>query len=145
MEELLECPICQNKLFTHQLSCIDYTVSRETFSIVKCANCGFFFTNPRPSQEEIGKYYQSEEYISHSGTKKGFVNSIYHLVRNFTIKRKFRNIEKYVSNDVSLLDIGCGTGEFLNYCKNKGWKVVGIEPSEKGRDTGIKNYGLNVF
>ncbi len=145
MEQLTQCPICESSGFSEYLSCIDYTVSRETFKIVKCSSCSFLFTNPRPMQDEIGKYYQSEDYISHSGTKKGFINSIYHLVRNYTIKKKFRIIEKYVSTDVSLLDIGSGTGEFLSYCKNKGWKAVGIEPSETGREAAIKNYNLTIF
>jgi 2-polyprenyl-3-methyl-5-hydroxy-6-metoxy-1,4-benzoquinol methylase len=145
METLSHCPICNSSTFTQYLSCEDYTVSHETFNIVKCGGCGFLFTNPRPKQDEIGKYYQSEDYISHSGTKKGLINSIYHRVRNYTIKNKFKIIQQYVSKDVSLLDIGCGTGEFLNYCNLQGWKTVGIEPSDTGRAAGIRNYGLSIF
>src|SRR5262249_5908942 len=139
------CPICDSTKFYQYLSCIDYTVSRETFQIVKCESCGLLFTNPRPSQDEIGKYYQSDEYISHSGTKKGLINYAYHLIRNFTINKKYRIIKKYVPGDVSILDIGCGTGEFLNYCKENGCNTVGMEPSDTGREAAIKNYGLNVY
>lgn len=145
MEELSQCPVCNGSTFTKHLSCEDYTVSHETFNIVKCVGCGFLFTNPRPKQDEIGKYYQSEDYISHSGTKKGLMNTAYHLVRNYTIKKKYKLIKKYVPGEVSLLDIGCGTGEFLNFCKLQGCNTIGIEPSDTGREAGIKNYGLNVY
>ena len=47
--------------------------------------CEFIFTNSPPNQEQIGKYYASEEYISHSDSKKGIVNSIYHEIRKFSL------------------------------------------------------------
>src|SRR5262245_23195580 len=146
MEELKSCPVCEGGSFSSYLSCEDYTVSHETFSLVKCDSCGFVFTNPRPAQSEIGRYYQSDDYISHSRTKKGLMNSAYHLVRNFTIKNKYKIISSRFGNKkLDLLDIGCGTGEFLNYCKQQGWNTTGIEPSETGREAGIKNYGLKIY
>src|SRR5689334_11888277 len=129
MELLTSCPVCLCTKFEPFISCIDYTVSRETFLIVKCEACGFIFTNPRPSTQEIGKYYQSEEYISHSGTKKGLINRLYHIARSFTLKSKYNIIKRFIKQkDIELLDIGCGTGEFLNYCKQKGMHTQGIEP-----------------
>ena len=74
MEELNNCPVCSGTKFKPFLSCMDYTVSRETFTIVQCEGCGFRFTNPQPDEKEIEKYYESEEYISHSGTSKGIVD-----------------------------------------------------------------------
>ena len=77
METLNECPICYGQDFEPFIKCIDYTVSKETFQIVQCKKCDFKFTNPRPSQSEIGKYYESEYYISHSNSKKGLFNLVY--------------------------------------------------------------------
>ena len=141
METLLHCPICNEDKFKPFLSCKDYTVSRETFNIVECTSCGFHFTNPRPTENEIGKYYQSEEYISHSGTKKGLVNLAYHIVRNYTLAKKLQIILRSTVNikpeTLNLLDYGCGTGEFLNTCKKAGIQTVGIEPEEKARTFAI--------
>lgn len=148
METLPSCPICQGEKFKPFLSCKDYTVSHETFQIVECESCGFHFTNPRPAENEIGKYYQSEEYISHSGTKKGLVNRVYHVVRNYTLAKKLQLVLRLVGSrkpaSISLLDYGCGTGEFLNTCKKAGLMVSGMEPDDKARNFAIKNYGLNV-
>lgn len=129
-------------------------VSRETFNIVECENCGFHFTNPRPAENEIGKYYQSEEYISHSGTKKGLVNWAYHLVKNYTLAKKLQLVFRTVyarsgkvetGHVLSLLDYGCATGGFLNTCKKAGIQTTGIEPEEKARDFAKTNFGLNVL
>ncbi len=144
METLTNCPVCNSSSFTPFVECTDYTVSKDKFKIVQCT-CGFRFTNPRPEEAEAGKYYQSEDYISHSNTKKGIVNSLYQVARKFTLKRKLKLVTK-VSGKQSgdLLDLGCGTGEFLNTCKENGWNVQGIEPSPDARAFASKQYGLTV-
>ena len=97
MKTIESCPVCKATTFTHSLNCKDYTVSQETFSIVVCDSCGFKFTNPRPDDSVLGSYYKSEDYISHSDTKKGLVSRLYHLVRNYTLNKKIGLINKYVS------------------------------------------------
>jgi 2-polyprenyl-3-methyl-5-hydroxy-6-metoxy-1,4-benzoquinol methylase len=143
MENIALCPICRSSEFSAFLSCKDNTVSRETFQIVQCNSCGFKFTNPRPEEAELGKYYKSEEYVSHSNTSKGFINSTYQSVRKYTLLKKLQLISKYYKTG-NILDIGCGTGEFLNTCKNAKWNAVGIEPDDSAREMAIKNYQLDV-
>ncbi len=156
METLNNCPVCNQSAFKAYLSCVDHTVSRETFHIVMCEACGFRFTNPRPNEQEIGKYYEAEEYISHSDSSKGIVNKLYQLVRNYTIKKKVKLINELSkkntssptpanTNKYSLLDIGCGTAEFLNASKINGWNVTGIEPSELARANAVKKYSIEAL
>lgn len=143
MNELKECPICSKNEFNHFLTCRDNTVSKKDFTIVQCSGCGFKFTNPIPTENKIGEYYKSEEYISHSSTKKGLINRLYHIVRNKTLKQKEGLISKEAKGK-TLLDVGCGAGAFLSHCKNKGWNVHGLEPDETSRK-GIKaDYNINV-
>src|SRR3972149_1260403 len=133
METITHCPVCRNKDFSPFMVCADHTVTREVFEIVRCSGCGFTFTNPRPQRNEIGRYYESDEYISHSNTSRGIVNFVYQIVRRYTIREKLRLMHVLAHNarpeTQNLLDIGCGTGEFLNACHKEGWKVQGIEPS----------------
>lgn len=126
------CPVCKNQSFSKFLSCKDYTVSQETFNIVKCDSCGFKFTNPIPNISDLGNYYKSEDYISHSNTKKGIISRLYHVVRNYTLKKKLGLISGYVSRG-TILDYGCGTGMFLNTMKTAGWKTYGMEPDSGAR------------
>lgn len=143
MEIINHCPICNASEFRLFLECKDYTVSQETFKIVECTSCGFKFTNPRPEENRLGEYYKSEEYISHSNTKKGFINLAYQSVRKYTLLKKLQLISKFYKTG-KILDIGCGTGEFLKTVKDANWDTLGIEPSESARKMAIENYGLDV-
>jgi 2-polyprenyl-3-methyl-5-hydroxy-6-metoxy-1,4-benzoquinol methylase len=143
METLKNCPVCDSNSFSAFLEVEDFFLTHENFSLVKCNSCNFVFTNPRPSENDLGKYYQSVEYISHSSSTISFKDKVYYSVRNYTIKKKFKLIWKYFKNG-NILDIGCGTGEFLNFFKLKGWNTTGIEPNNSARKTAIEKYGLNI-
>ena len=128
------CPVCKSNLIQPQLSAKDYTVSGEIFSIVACNNCTHLFTQNVAEQNEIGKYYASENYISHSDTQVGLVNKLYHSIRKKTLQNKKKLIEGETQKSTgNILDIGCGTGAFLNTMKTGGWKITGLEPDETAR------------
>jgi 2-polyprenyl-3-methyl-5-hydroxy-6-metoxy-1,4-benzoquinol methylase len=131
-ENKLNCPICNESKNEVYLNCKDHTVSGLSFTIVKCSSCGFKYTCPVPPESEIGKYYKAESYISHTDTKKGFINKLYHFVRNITLKKKLQLLDE-LSEKGKILDVGCGTGHFLKECKNNGWKVEGTEPDPDAR------------
>ena len=145
MELLSNCPICNNAVFSFYLECKDYTVSHETFKLVQCDECCFVFTNPRPTKEEINKYYLSEDYISHSNNTKGFFNFVYQKVRKYAIRRKISLIDKLKVRNKTALDYGCGTGQFLNALKVRSWDVTGIEPSVEVRKDATSTYNLNIY
>lgn len=139
-----QCPICNGWLLLPHLRVRDNSVSREFFTLVLCSECGFCFTNPRPSSEQIGRYYEDPKYISHGGTGKGIQEKVYRLARRLAIKAKHRLVSRYFSNG-SVLDIGCGTGEYLAYLKEKGYRCTGVEPSLRAREQAIRHYSLNVL
>jgi 2-polyprenyl-3-methyl-5-hydroxy-6-metoxy-1,4-benzoquinol methylase len=129
-EKILKCPVCEADVFSHFLNVTDYFLTKEEFTIKQCDTCGFRFIDPRPDKNDIGRYYQSDEYISHDAKKPDFISRIYKLARVFSVKNKYNIVRKYAPTG-KILDIGCGTGEFLNYCSTRGYEVVGIEPNEK--------------
>lgn len=137
------CPICNATDFSDHLSAKDYTVSHETYQIVKCNSCNFKFTQDIPDESSIGKYYQAEDYVSHSGSKKGVINYLYHKVRARSLKKKFRLVSRN-THGINIIDYGCGTGEFLGTCRKKGWHTQGFEPSEQAREFGIQNNLIDV-
>jgi 2-polyprenyl-3-methyl-5-hydroxy-6-metoxy-1,4-benzoquinol methylase len=132
LEKIETCPVCGNKGHKPFLICKDHTVSKEEFQIVECNHCQFKFTTPVPRETIIGKYYQSNEYISHSDTKDGLVNRLYHLVRKITLKNKLSLVNS-LTRGRTILDIGCGTGYFLKTCKENGWQIDGMEPDQNAR------------
>ena len=143
MKTLSNCPICNNNNFSKVYTCKDHSASKETFTIVNCNDCDFTFINPRPEDENIGKYYLSENYISHTNSKKTLFEKLYQIVRKIAIKQKLSLLNKF-SNSKTHLDIGCGTGEFLKACKDVGYKTKGIEPSDIARNQATEHFGLDV-
>jgi SAM-dependent methyltransferase len=143
MEELSSCPVCGHTHFTPFLTAKDHTVSKEQFQILECKECGFVFTNPRPLQENLGKYYKSTAYVSHSDTSDGIINKLYKQVRKITLNQKYNLVKPYLENN-NLLDIGSGAGAFLNTVYEKGVNAFGVEPDKETRESSIKKYGINV-
>jgi 2-polyprenyl-3-methyl-5-hydroxy-6-metoxy-1,4-benzoquinol methylase len=133
LESVSICPICSSSSFTKFLSAKDHTTTGEQFEIVRCTQCNFTLTNPRPDINSIGKYYQSEKYISHTGGSKSLLDKVYIFARTITLGWKLKLINKYKSTG-SILDYGCGTGEFLHHLKNNGWTINGVEPSDGARN-----------
>jgi 2-polyprenyl-3-methyl-5-hydroxy-6-metoxy-1,4-benzoquinol methylase len=143
MALLESCPACGNKNSVKVLSAKDYTVSDELFDIRECSNCTLRFTQNIPDKEKIGKYYQSENYISHSDTAKGLINNLYHKVRSRTLITKRNLVMKYTGKaQGKVLDIGSGTGAFLHTMDNAGWDVTGLEPDETARVMSEKLHGI---
>ena len=137
------CPVCKSEKITVLFAAEDYTVSHEKFSVYQCLNCTHLFTQNIPAQNEIGKYYASENYISHSNTQTGIVNRLYHLVRKKTLTAKLQLIQKETAKETGkILDIGCGTGAFLNTMKLNGWETTGLEPDETARKKAQELYNV---
>jgi 2-polyprenyl-3-methyl-5-hydroxy-6-metoxy-1,4-benzoquinol methylase len=132
LEQVIACPICGEKEFSKQFDTLDYTTTRESFTITRCNHCSLLLTNPRPTKESIGKYYESDKYISHTGGGAGLIDTLYRAVRARTLRAKLNLVNSYQSK-FNLLDYGCGTGEFLATCKDAGWTVTGVEPSDDAR------------
>jgi 2-polyprenyl-3-methyl-5-hydroxy-6-metoxy-1,4-benzoquinol methylase len=137
------CPSCGSKQLVAHLEVKDHFLSKESFELLKCADCHLLATFPRPSLESIGSYYKSENYISHSSTKKGVVNRVYNFVRNYTLNKKFKLISSLTTGR-SLLDVGAGSGHFVKRMQNGGFHVQGLEPDYDARQTALSLNGIEL-
>lgn len=140
------CPICQNTEFHSVCHCIDYFVSHETFEIVECNRCGMRVTDDFPPENIIGRYYETQDYISHSNTKKGLINSLYHQVRQRMLKKKAKWVEKSSGlKQGKILDVGAGTGYFAATMQERGWNVEIVEQSTEAQEFAKKEFGLTAY
>lgn len=137
------CPVCKSNATRQVLTCRDYTVSKENFDIWECSNCTLRFTWPVPDEKAIAPYYQSDTYISHSDSGKGLINKFYKGARNYTLKWKLQLVKSVARLQTGkLLDIGAGTGAFVNTMAKAGWNCTGLEPDAGARKVAKKNYGI---
>lgn len=144
LETLLTCPLCGEQKFSNYLTCADYMVTKEKFDLKRCDNCHFIFTNPRPDIHSISKYYESNEYISHSNLSNNLINSIYKIARKFTVNHKLKLITK-LKTEKNILDFGCGTGQFLNVCSKNGWQINGFEPNNSAAKQAENTLQKTIF
>lgn len=127
--------------------CKDHLVTKKEFNILIDEETELLVTSPQPEVSEIGKYYESEEYNSHSNEAKSIFDKVYEFVKTINLKSKYSIIESSKLNTQSsktVLDIGCGAGDFLNFCKNKGWSVSGVEPTDKAREISESKLDIKV-
>jgi 2-polyprenyl-3-methyl-5-hydroxy-6-metoxy-1,4-benzoquinol methylase len=139
------CPVCQSTQITAALSATDHTVSKEVFSIWECGNCRLRFTQDVPNESSIGPYYKSEAYISHTDSREGLIHQLYHRVRKITLAGKSALVEKETGKTKArLLDMGAGTGAFVQAMLQAGWDAVGIEPDESTRQNAAEIHQVQL-
>ena len=126
----------------HFLTLKDYSVSKETFDLYHDETLDMLITFPQPSLDNLGKYYESEDYISHTDNKRSLFEKLYHFIKNIALKNKLNLINSHQPNKGRILDIGAGTGDFLSVAKKDGWQTIGVEPSTKAKSIAI-NKGVS--
>ena len=118
---------------TIYISCKDHTVSKKSFDLILNKEIEMLETFPQPSLEELPLYYESSDYISHTDSNKSIIDKVYQFVKKYTLYKKLKLINSFEHSSKNLLDVGCGTGDFLNTCNVAGWNVVGVEPNKKAQ------------
>ena len=139
------CPVCSSTAIHPLLTVKDYSVSGEAFVIWTCEHCSLRFTQDAPGEDEIARYYKSENYISHTNTSKGLINQVYLKARQFTLRIKGNTLKKYTGlKRGHLLDVGAGTGAFLKHMQQEGWQVSGVEPDADARHVSRQTFALEL-
>jgi 2-polyprenyl-3-methyl-5-hydroxy-6-metoxy-1,4-benzoquinol methylase len=134
-----------NKTQNTYITVKDYSVSGEDFQLIHNAEFDYLETTPKPSVEDLPGYYKSEDYISHTNSKRNIFEKVYHQVREISLKKKLKLIESFQPKDKTLLDIGCGTGAFLKVAKDNGWTVYGVEPDQDARAIANSITGNTIY
>lgn len=142
---LAPCPTCGANAWRPAGQVKDFSITGEWFDLVECGSCHLKTTYPQPKQAEIGRYYASEDYVSHSDTRTGLINRLYHAAREYMLRKKYTWVTRTSGLEKgSLLDIGAGTGHFAQFMKTKGWNVTALEPDEKARKVAATKLGLDI-
>lgn len=115
----------------------DHSVSNENFELLIDEELQLLKTFPQPSLDVLPKYYESDDYISHTDGKRSLFEKVYHIIKSYSLKKKVQLINSFHPQKGRILDIGSGTGDFLATAKANGWLITGLEPSEKAKNNAI--------
>lgn len=132
------CPVCDCAVTAPLYAAVDYEHGiKGSWNLVQCADCGFIYIWPMPSQEEIPSFYP-DHYYSYSGG--GSIDWLYQMVYALDARR----IRKLIGNHGKILDVGCGSGDALKAMKHYGnYELVGLEIDKKAAAQGRAN-GMSV-
>ena len=120
------CIICGSEIRDKVLSAPCPDAPRgEIYTLAKCAGCGLVFVDPLPKTERLKDLYFYEYY----GADTGLLSKIKRFLDAFLIARRRKKIESRKKRG-SILDIGCGSGAFLNEMLGHGWDAHGVEPCD---------------
>ncbi len=123
---IVACHVCSSKNDTTYIEARGYRIAQ-------CRNCGLWFVNPQPTVEELRQFYAS-----------------------YDDGEQWRNLEEHFNRGVrkavlqakqsgTVLDVGCGSGNFLRCMKEAGFSAFGIEPSKSGSEYGREAHGVDIY
>ncbi len=141
--EEVVCDLCNNPRYTILFRRKDLNTSLNgEYQVVKCNNCGLIYQNPRPTVNSLPFIYPSDYDQYTFNTTKGFQKHI----ELYGLKKRFKLISIY-KEEGNLLDIGCSTGDFIEYVSSiAGWTCMGIEPSTVAYNmSNIKKFIYNGY
>jgi SAM-dependent methyltransferase len=97
------------------------------YAYVRCDRCGFRRQHPVPDPEKLTVLYHSEFYQD-----RGLDKSLDDLPRfaRELVSSRVERLTQAIGKPGRLLDVGCGTGLFLEAARRAGWEVRGTETSE---------------
>ena len=145
--EEIECPICNS---TSEKSRLLAEKDRYGLSYYPriCEKCGLVYVSPRMDQASYNKFYDLEYrrlYLGAGSPSEYYFNrqygrgrEIYEFIRNKAFKDK--DLE-----GISVLEIGCSSGGILNFFKEKGCKVMGVDLDTNYLNYGREKHGLNLL
>jgi len=114
-----KCKICEGPIVTLSIKTVD------GLPMAQCQNCGLIFIKEIPSKTMVSSQNEAEtiNYYSelYSHTPPKFSNGL-KMIINYLREKGIKDF-----NSLELLDIGCGDGTFLQLCKEKGFKVAGVD------------------
>lgn len=113
----------------------DHFLSQEIFEIKETEIKGVYKTSPIP--QNISKYYESEDYISHHQDSGSLKEKLYKFLQSFNLQYKKTILLDRISKNSKVLDYGCGAGEFVKYIEND-FHAFGFEPDADARNAAAR-------
>jgi SAM-dependent methyltransferase len=129
------CGAAESTVVHQGLTPTRYGSASDSFGLVRCDACGLVYLSPRPSAEEIGRFYPQEFYgelTADTSGPRGRLASLYNRLFPSADARRLDSMLTLVRRHWPglpgrVLDVGAGDGNFLDHMTRAGWQGEGTE------------------
>lgn len=108
--------------------------------VVRCASCALIFLNPMYSDETLASFYPGDYYAYQEQAKSSPRRELLKRLMGYKTGTK----DPGFASPGTMLDLGCGSGWFLEKMLSRGWTALGVEISESAAKLG-RAKGLDIF
>lgn len=148
------CEICGSKnikkIYTQKFLVSGYRDEAVEYNVVICRDCGFAFAQNPPSEKRLASFYKKNikyAYKNRQGNIPEYAQKLhkasFKLVDFYLREQSSHNFNR---ENISILDIGCGSGYLLHLFKSAGYKkLLGLDPAEDCRKIGKSLYDLEII
>lgn len=152
--ELEPCPVCGEEQALKPLDVYRnknrQVIPVEFLALVGCRRCGLAYTHPRPTEEQLERYYAEPEGWESRKQSRPAAELEQKMQRQLASKARRRAIElgllapylPSVDGPRRALDLGCGLGGFLDVLQDEGWETWGIEPGPRQREVAGRRHRM---
>lgn len=135
-----QCPLCGSSRLRHALDATDtHYLTPGRFSLDQCGECGVAFLNPVPAVQDLAELYP-HTYYSYGQPLSG--SRLKQVLKRFLLNLGTR--DPRFSRPGRVLDVGCGSGEFLRRLAGKGWECYGVELSAEAARAGNRDGKIRI-
>lgn len=140
-QDFKPCPICGATGQTPYANCTDFTISKESFTLMQCPSCGIVYTSNPPSEQDISLYDKLDQKLKLGESPTGVIEKLYFKIRGRMLHKKAYLVEAqaYRTNG-TLLNYGAKTGFFSYTMERLGWKVTSVEKYHEERVFSLKMF-----
>jgi len=118
----------------------DHLITGEAFNIDYNTQLDCYQTRVL-DKSDFDRYYAFDNYQSHNQDSDGWFNKIYKISQQYNLWYKYREIKKLKTKDKTILDYGCGVGDFLKKMRLEKWEAQGYEPNVNAKEI-LKKKGI---
>jgi 2-polyprenyl-3-methyl-5-hydroxy-6-metoxy-1,4-benzoquinol methylase len=146
------CPVCRAPDSAACYSVDDrlFGLARGTFELFRCASCHCTFLHPLPDESTLAGCYPQEYWWSEKSASESFFSRLFRKMekayREFVVADHARFLDycarKNGAGGKRLLDIGCGSGSFLQSARSHGFLPHGMDMSAKAVEIVRNDYGI---
>jgi len=146
----IPCPLCGSVKYSRifKIANVHMALFRDVFYeiVVRCCHCNFVYTNPRPSESALQRYY-TEDYALEGKSVPNSIEQFLADSHNDIWFSKDRDLDLILAAKSSgrLLDVGCASGTLLWLARQRDFSVQGVEIDRRSADFVRDVLGINAF